>query len=78
METFVYKGNIMIQGQLKINPGDKVILKKKHPCGSFEWSIIRIGADIKLKCSGCDHEIMIDRVQLRKKIKKIIAMEMSE
>lgn len=65
----------MIQGTFKIDPGDKLVLKKKHPCGSFEWEVTRTGADIKLKCSGCGHIIMLDRAELRKKVKKIIAKE---
>ena len=39
--------------------GDIVKLKKKHPCGSFEWEILRVGADFRLKCTGCGHQIMI-------------------
>ena len=39
--------------------GDIVQLKKKHPFGSSEWEILRVGADFKLKCCGCGHEIMV-------------------
>ena len=41
--------------------GDIVKLKKKHPCGSFEWEVVRVGADFRLKCIGCGHQIMIAR-----------------
>ncbi len=41
--------------------GDIVRLKKKHPCGSYEWKILRVGADFRLKCVGCDHQIMVAR-----------------
>ncbi|MFI3209386.1 MAG: DUF951 domain-containing protein [Eubacteriales bacterium] len=41
--------------------GDIVKLKKKHPCGSFEWEILRVGADFRLKCVGCGHQIMVER-----------------
>ena len=41
--------------------GDIVRLKKKHPCGSFEWEILRVGADFRLKCCGCGHQIMTER-----------------
>jgi hypothetical protein len=68
----------MIQGTFKIDIGDVLILKKKHPCGSFKWEVTRIGADIKLKCSGCGHVIMLDRAVLRKKVKKIITKEVNE
>lgn len=40
---------------------DIVRLKKKHPCGSYEWKILRVGADFRLKCVGCDHQIMVAR-----------------
>lgn len=46
--------------------GDIVKLKKKHPCGSFEWEILRVGADFRLKCCGCGHQIMIPRKQVEK------------
>ena len=46
--------------------GDTVKLKKKHPCGSFEWEILRVGADFRLKCKGCDHQIMIARKLVEK------------
>ena len=51
--------------------GDIVKLKKKHPCGSFEWEILRVGADFRLKCTGCGHQIMIPRRQLEKNVKGI-------
>ena len=46
--------------------GDIVKLKKKHPCGSFEWEILRVGADFRLKCTGCGHQIMIARKLVEK------------
>ena len=49
--------------------GDIVKLKKKHPCGSFEWEILRVGADFRLKCTGCGHQIMIPRRQVEKNTK---------
>ena len=41
--------------------GDVVKLKKAHPCGSQEWEILRVGADFRLKCMGCGHQIMVTR-----------------
>lgn len=52
--------------------GDIVTLKKPHPCGSKEWEILRVGADFRLKCTGCGHQIMIARRQAEKSIKKIL------
>jgi len=57
---------------LVINIGDVYELKKTHPCGSSQFEVIRSGADCKLKCMGCGHIIMVDRVQLRKMIKSVI------
>ena len=51
--------------------GDIVQLKKKHPCGSSEWEILLVGADIKLKCSGCYLEIMIRRSLVEKNTKNL-------
>lgn len=52
--------------------GDIVKLKKKHPCGSFEWEILRVGADFRLKCRGCGHQIMIPRRQVEKNAKGLL------
>jgi hypothetical protein len=52
--------------------GDEVILKKPHACGTNLWKIIRTGVDIKLRCTNCNHEIMMDRLEFEKKLKKIV------
>lgn len=46
--------------------GDIVKLKKSHPCGSREWEILRVGADFRLRCLGCDHQIMVERKLVEK------------
>ena len=51
--------------------GDIVRLKKKHPCGSSEWEILRVGADFRLKCTGCGHQIMIARRLVEKNTKDL-------
>lgn len=51
--------------------GDIVKLKKKHPCGSYEWEILRVGADFRLKCTGCGHQIMIPRKQVERNTKEL-------
>ena len=56
---------------MEYNIGDIVRLKKKHPCGSFEWEILRVGADFRLKCMGCEHQIMIARKLVEKNTKEI-------
>ena len=52
--------------------GTKVIMKKAHPCRINLWEITRLGADIKLKCTGCGRLVMIPRVEFNKKLKKIV------
>ena len=49
--------------------GDIVRLKKKHPCGSFAWEILRTGMDFRLKCQGCGHLILIPRTKFEKMVK---------
>ena len=58
---------------LKLN--QQVELKKQHPCGSRIWTILRVGMDIKLKCTGCSHELMLPRSKAEKAIKKILSEE---
>ena len=51
-----------------------VMMKKEHPCGSNEWIITRVGADIKIKCQKCGRAIMIPRIEFNKKLKKVISL----
>ncbi len=46
--------------------GDVVKLKKPHPCGSREWEILRVGADFRLMCLGCGHQMMVGRRMVEK------------
>ncbi|MEG1972834.1 MAG: DUF951 domain-containing protein, partial [Oscillospiraceae bacterium] len=54
-----------------VNVGDVLLMKKQHPCGSFDFLVLRTGADFRLRCVGCGREIMITRVKAEKNIKKI-------
>lgn len=58
--------------------GDIVEMKKEHPCGSKEWEVIRLGADIKIKCLGCERIVMLPRSQFEKRVKKIIKQNIPE
>lgn len=58
--------------------GDIVEMKKQHPCGSKEWEVIRIGADIKIKCTGCDRIVMLPRSKFEKMVKKIVKQNKPE
>ena len=57
---------------MDIQVGDVLKLKKQHPCGSREWEVLRIGADFRLKCKGCGHQIMIARRQAETNVREII------
>ena len=56
---------------MEIKVGDILKLKKQHPCGSREWEVLRVGADFRLKCLGCEHQIMIAWKLLEKNMKEI-------
>lgn len=51
--------------------GDIVTLKKSHPCGSSRWEILRVGADFRLKCQGCGHQIMVPRKLVEKNARNL-------
>ena len=57
---------------MDIRIGDKLQMKKKHPCGVDIFTVTRIGMDFKLRCDGCGHEVMVSRVKAEKSLKKII------
>lgn len=56
---------------MKIEVGDVLNMKKSHPCGSNRWEVLRVGADFRLKCLGCGHQIMLKRTLTEKNIKFI-------
>ena len=57
------------------NLGDIVYMKKQHPCGTHEFEVIRVGADVKIKCTGCERIIMLPRSKFVKGAKKIIQIQ---
>ena len=52
--------------------GDVVQMRKKHPCGSDKWVVIRTGADIKIRCQGCERIVMLDRPEFEKRVRKVV------
>ncbi len=56
---------------MDIRVGDILNMKKQHPCGSNRWEVLRIGADFKIKCLGCGHEVMNTRSKVEKNIKSV-------
>lgn len=53
--------------------GDVVRMRKPHPCGGYEWRVVRIGADIGLVCQSCGRRIMLDRRSLKNRMKIIVS-----
>lgn len=60
---------------MDIKIGDTVRLKKKHPCGSYEWQVFRVGADIGIKCRQCQHRVLLPRSVLERRLKAVISRE---
>lgn len=57
------------------NTGNIVVMKKGHPCGENKWEIVKLGADIRIKCTKCGRLVIIPRIEFNKKIKKILEKE---
>ena len=62
---------------MDVRVGDVLKMKKKHPCGSDSFLVTRVGMDFKIKCLGCNHELMVPRRKIEKSIKRVIAKEES-
>lgn len=60
---------------MDIRLGDVLVMKKAHPCGDKQWRVLRVGADFRLKCLGCGHEIMVPRLKAEKNIRNVIREE---
>ena len=58
---------------LPLAVGDQVRLRKPHPCGSTDWHVVRLGADIGLKCDGCGRRVLLPRAEAERRIKKVLA-----
>ena len=58
--------------------GDRAILKKPHACGENLWEIVRVGADVKLKCLACGRVVMLDRLEFLRRAKKIVPSKKDE
>lgn len=60
---------------MNLQIGDIVKMKKEHPCGSKEWELVRVGMDIKMKCRGCGHLVMLPRQTVEKNIRGITHLQ---
>lgn len=51
--------------------GDTLEMKKQHPCGAKEFEVLRVGAQVRVRCVGCGHDMVIDRIKLEKSIRRV-------
>jgi hypothetical protein len=58
---------------MDIRLGDVVRLRKQHPCGGYEWEVVRLGADIGIKCQTCSHRVLLPRRKFEKSVKKLVS-----
>ena len=68
----------MMKKEYHYEVGAIVTLKKPHPCGSSEWEVLRTGADFRLKCMGCGHQIMVSRKLVEKNTRRITKKEQQD
>lgn len=58
---------------IEIRLGDTVRLRKPHPCGGSDWEVVRLGADIGIRCLGCRHRVLLDRSVFEKRVKSFLS-----
>jgi hypothetical protein len=68
--------NLCMLPDLQMN--DRLRLRKPHPCGSYEWKVVRLGADIGLACMGCQHRVLLTRRELMKRMKSNLSQQERE
>ena len=56
---------------LDLRVGDVIRLRRKHPCGGHDWDVVRVGADIGLRCRSCGHRVLMDRPTLRRRAERL-------
>jgi hypothetical protein len=57
---------------LEVRLGDRVSLRKPHPCGARTWDVVRLGADIGLVCTGCSHRVLLERAALERRLEAFV------
>ena len=58
---------------MEITLGDVVRLRKKHPCGSDQWQVVRVGADIRIRCLGCGRMVLLQRQTFERRVKALVS-----
>ena len=64
---------VVLKPPLPLYLGDVVRLKKPHPCGSHEWTVVRLGADIGLRCTGCERRVMLPRLEVERRLVRFVS-----
>jgi hypothetical protein len=64
---------VTVARPLDLRIGDRLRLRKEHPCGSRDWDVVRLGADIGLVCVGCAHRILMDRLDVERRFTEFLA-----
>ena len=72
------RGGIIFSMLPDLQMNDHLRLRKPHPCGSYEWTVVRLGADIGLECKGCQHRVMLTRRELAKRMKMNLSQQERE
>lgn len=62
-----------VTAPLDLRIGDRIRLRRAHPCGSRDWAVVRLGADIGLVCEGCGHRILMDRLTVERRFTEFLA-----
>ena len=63
---------------MDIRLNDILVMKKAHPCGEKTWKVLRVGADFRIRCLGCGHEVMVARFKAEKNIRQVLREETAE
>lgn len=57
---------------MDVQVGNRILVRKPHPCGNAEFEVLRVGMDFRIRCTKCGHEILLPRAKIEKNIKKIV------
>lgn len=60
---------------MEVKLGDIVRLRKKHPCGSYEWRVVRLGADIRVQCLRCNRLVLLERREFERKVRALVQQD---
>ena len=58
---------------LQLDKGDRIRLRKPHPCGSYDWVVVRLGADIGLRCEKCGRRVLLPRAEVERRTKQVLS-----